>query len=631
MLSPDPENHLFQLAASFVEQTGRHVFLTGKAGTGKTTFLRYIRERSAKNCVVVAPTGVAAIQCGGVTIHSFFQLPFSPFIPGDGNTGLTNGTSAALRPGTGNLRLSKAKTEVIEKLDLLIIDEVSMVRCDTLDAIDSVLRYYRRNPYEPFGGVQVLFIGDLFQLPPVIPDHEWEILREHYASPFFFDAQVLKATSPLYIELKKIYRQKEQAFIAILNRVRNGETTIQDLATLNRRYQTDTAAVESGNILLTTHNYKAARINSDELDKLPGNAHPFDAIVEGDFSEREFPADKTLILKEGAQVMFLRNDAEKRYYNGKLGRVKHIHPDAVIIAFDDEDSELTLERETWKSIRYTYSRGTGRVEEEETGSFTQYPIRLAWAVTIHKSQGLTFDRMTVDAASSFAPGQVYVALSRCTSLDGIVLRSKIHSGSIRTDERVLAFASAEVGAGDLGQLLGTEQALYLQKQLLQAFNLESVQKRIDEFAASLLRRNIPEKHKATLLFSEIAEEVTRQQEVARKFERQLNELLIRVRETGDVSTLKARVSAAVPYFTSAIDAKVHSPIVDHVAYMRNKNKVRKYMKELNLNTRIIQAWLKRLQQTEQRVADIGIFAARTSPACLPPKGQHDGRQAHHQH
>lgn len=325
----------------------------------------------------------------------------------------------------------------------MIIDEVSMVRCDMLDAIDTILRHFRRQPMLPFGGVQVVYIGDLFQLPPVIPQQEWNILQNYYESPFFFQAKVIKEVPPLYIELKKIYRQNEQYFIDILNRVRNNVPEAADLQELNKRYNPSfNPPAGEKFITLTTHNYKADVINAAALKKLTGKLHVFRAEIKGEFSDKALPTDLNLQLKEGAQVMFIKNDSgnERRYYNGKLAIVKKVTNDEILVSFNNGEEDLKMEKETWKNIRYSYNKENDHIEEEELGSFVQYPIRLAWAITIHKSQGLTFEKAVIDAGASFAAGQVYVALSRCTSLAGLVLHSRVSPGAIATDERVIAFA-----------------------------------------------------------------------------------------------------------------------------------------------------------------------------------------------
>ncbi|HEY6899423.1 MAG TPA: AAA family ATPase, partial [Puia sp.] len=439
MLS-DPHNPIFQIAVQYINQTSRPVFLTGKAGTGKTTFLKYIRENSFKKMAVVAPTGVAAINAGGTTMHSFFQLPFGPFLPVP-RYGWNENAPNFTDPNSlfKNIRFNASKRELLQELELLIIDEISMVRADMLDAVDFILRHFRQQPLQPFGGIQVLYIGDLYQLPPVVSKTEWNLLQEHYASPFFFDSKVVRTQQPVYLELDKIYRQNEAEFIDILNKVRSNRISADHLERLNDYYQPDFIPSKHDNyITLTSHNHKADSINQEQLASLPGRSHSFEASITGEFSDKSLPAEKTLTLKEGAQVMLIKNDKGevRRYFNGKIGTIRSIKDDKLTITFPDEPDELTLEKETWRNIRYQYDKDEDKIEEEELGTFRQYPIRLAWAITIHKSQGLTFEKAVIDAGESFAAGQVYVALSRLTDLKGLVLRSRITPGAIRTDPHI---------------------------------------------------------------------------------------------------------------------------------------------------------------------------------------------------
>ncbi|MGI8633811.1 MAG: ATP-dependent DNA helicase, partial [Segetibacter sp.] len=447
-MSTDASNTIFQKAVAFVNQTNKHLFLTGKAGTGKTTFLKYIKNNTFKKMAVVAPTGVAAINAGGVTIHSFFQLPFGPFLPSDKGvwgefSGEINNRNSLLK----NLRLQRSKRQVIKELDLLIIDEISMVRADLLDAVDTVMRHVRKQPLIPFGGVQMVYIGDLFQLPPVAKSEEWEILQQYYKSPFFFDAQVLQYVSPPFIELKKIYRQKDDVFINILNNIRNNCCTAYDLEVLHQHYHPEFSPRKAENyITLCSHNYKADEINQRELNKLPGKLYTYDAKITGEFYERSYPAEKQLQLKQGAQIMFIKNDKGevRKFYNGKIGTVTRIEREKIAVTFPNEKEELEIEQEKWQNVRYDYNKENDALEEEELGTFTQYPIRLAWAITIHKSQGLTFEKAIIDAGASFAAGQVYVSLSRLTSLQGLVLKSRILPNCISTDRRVVDFVKQEI-------------------------------------------------------------------------------------------------------------------------------------------------------------------------------------------
>lgn len=410
----------FELAENYVNNTGISIFLTGKAGTGKTTFLQHIRKTTNKRCVVVAPTGVAAINANGVTIHSFFQLPFSPYLPDLENFVSEYSLSHDKR------RLRKEKLEIIRTLDLLIIDEISMVRADLLDAIDDTLRRYRHSA-APFGGVQLLMIGDLHQLPPVVKDDEWNLMKLVYASPFFFNSKALQKVNFVTIELKTVFRQSDKVFIDLLNNIRQNNFDMPTLDQLNARYTPDFSPDDAdGYIRLTTHNYQAQNINIEKLEHLQAEKHSFEAAVTGNFPEYSYPTDFVLNIKEGAQVMFVRNDssAEKRYYNGKIVTITKIRENEIEVV-DRNGTTITVERDKWENIKYEVDKETKEIQQIVDGTFVQFPLKLAWAITIHKSQGLTFEKAIIDVGNAFSYGQVYVALSRCKSLEGLVLTSKI--------------------------------------------------------------------------------------------------------------------------------------------------------------------------------------------------------------
>jgi ATP-dependent exoDNAse (exonuclease V) alpha subunit len=381
MPSFDSSNTIFQTASAFINQTSKHLFLTGKAGTGKTTFLKYIKETSKKKMAVVAPTGVAAINAGGVTIHSLFQIPPGTYLPSNRSLFETSdGKIYNNHTLFKQMRMSTDKKELLRELELLIIDEVSMVRADLLDAMDAVLKHFRKQPFLPFGGVQVLYIGDLLQLPPVVKNEEWELLKDLYHSPFFFDAQAMQHSPPVYIELKKIYRQSDDVFISVLNNIRNNCCTQTDLDLLHKSYKPGFSPEQKENyIILTTHNDKAVTINNSELRKLPDKLYQFKAEINGEFSERSFPAEEVLQLKKDAQIMFIKNDSgeHRRYYNGKIGVIHSISEQEIQIKFPDETSLLKLEKETWRNIRYHYQKEKDKIDEEELGTFIQYPVRLA--------------------------------------------------------------------------------------------------------------------------------------------------------------------------------------------------------------------------------------------------------------
>ena len=423
-------NPELELALNFIEKTDRNLFITGKAGTGKTTFLHQIKKESLKRMVIVAPTGVAAINAKGVTIHSFFQMPFGPILPNQ----IAN-TSNAQR------KFSKTKIDIIKSLDLVIIDEISMVRADLLDGIDQVMRRYK-NRNKVFGGAQILMIGDLQQLAPVVKPNEWSLLQQYYHTVYFFSSKAYQEANVVSIELKHIYRQKNEDFIKILNEIRTNTLSEESAEILNKNYNpTFSPTKEDGYITLTTHNNRANLMNSSELNKLKTKSHFFNAEISGKFNENSFPNDEKLELKVGAQVMFIKNDSsqEKRYFNGKIGIVTDISKQNVTVQCTNEIDEIVTERETWENINYSINDDTKEIKEDITGSFSQIPLRLAWAITIHKSQGLTFEKAIIDAEASFAHGQTYVALSRCTSLDGLVLKTPITSNAIINDRTVSSF------------------------------------------------------------------------------------------------------------------------------------------------------------------------------------------------
>ena len=447
-----PKNPELELAFDFINKTDRNLFITGKAGTGKTTFLHKIKNESLKRMVIVAPTGVAAINAKGVTIHSFFQMPFGPILPNQ------------IANNNQQRKFSKTKIDIIKSLDLIVIDEISMVRADLLDGIDQVLRRYK-NRNQVFGGAQILMIGDLQQLAPVVKPNEWSLLRNHYETMYFFSSKAYKEANVISIELKHIYRQKNEDFITILNEIRNDNLTQTSEKILNRRYNPDFSPTkEEGYITLTTHNRRANAINEAELNKLKNSSYFFKAEVSGKFNENSYPNDATLELKIGAQVMFIKNDSspEKRYFNGKIGVITDISRENVTVKCPNETEEIVTEFELWDNVNYSINEETKEIKEDIIGSFKQIPLRLAWAITIHKSQGLTFDKAIIDAEASFAHGQTYVALSRCTSLEGLVLKTPISSNAIINDQTVSSFnESVEENHPSEQELLESEKEFQL--------------------------------------------------------------------------------------------------------------------------------------------------------------------------
>lgn len=434
----DPENKEFKYALDCVQYTNQLIYLTGKAGTGKTTFLKYLRKVTSKKMVVLAPTGVAAVNAKGQTIHSFFHIPISLFVPDDRRLN---------QDFYETFRYKSDKIKMIRNLELLVIDEVSMVRCDLLDVVDIILRRIRKRPI-PFGGVQVLLIGDTFQLPPVVPPNDWSVLHRFYDSEFFFSAQAMSQVKPLYIELKKVYRQKEQDFIDVLNRIRVGKQDNSDIQLLNTKLDNGSSFEKSESyITLTTTNDSADSENRKRLKELPSESAFFEAEITGNFPENNYPTDSNLELKVGTQVMFIKNNWAKGYFNGKIGKVSEFKKECITVEITDEHDEIvpiTVEPFTWENVLYTWNEEEKTIEETVTGTFKQYPLKLAWAITVHKSQGMTFEKVIADVGWSFAAGQVYVALSRCTSMNGLILKSRITLQAIKTDPRVIAFAENEV-------------------------------------------------------------------------------------------------------------------------------------------------------------------------------------------
>ena len=546
-MTTDPSNINFQLAADFINYTNRSVFLTGKAGTGKTTFLKHIKQHSIKQMAVVAPTGVAAINAGGVTIHSFFQLPFSTFIPQ--TRGFKKDDSLDKHQLIGRLKISSERRKIFQQLELLVIDEISMVRADVLDAIDAVLQHFRNNFVEPFGGVQVLFIGDLLQLPPVVKEEEWSLLSPYYETPYFFSSKVIQQKTPAFVQLEKIYRQKDERFINVLNQVRNNELNQSGYDILHQQYNPNFQnPKEDSYITLTTHNHKADTINVEELVKLKVPIFTYKAAIEQDFSEKMFPADETLQLKLGSQVMFIKNDADKakRYYNGKIGIIESIEDEKIMVLCKGETEAIEVKKHRWENIRYSLNKQSQKLEEDVVGSFTQYPLRLAWAITIHKSQGLTFEKAIIDAGQAFAPGQVYVALSRCTSLTGMVLLSKITTNSLSVDQRIIDY-SAQQQNTPLPETLQREKHDYQSTIVSRLFDFTPIKKQTASFQ-QMLQEIAPYFNAEAISFADTLHEKMEQlNEVAIKFNFQLQQLSAQQTLPENNTALQERLKKAAIY------------------------------------------------------------------------------------
>ncbi len=580
----DRENTAFMQAVAFVNQTNQNLFITGKAGTGKTTFLKYIREHSYKKMAITAPTGVAAMNAGGTTLHSLFWLPFGTFVE-DYELRWDEQDSHIYNKSRlfSTIKLTKQRRAILQELELLVIDEVSMVRADTLDAINVILQSVRRD-MRPFGGLQVLFIGDLYQLPPVVKDTEWTILRDHYSSVFFFNAKVLRDNPLVMLELNKIYRQQDEGFISILNAIRNNQCTSDMLTTLNSYYQQDFVPKDDEQyITLTSHNRIADEINSAKLASLPGRMLNLKAVVKDDFAQGAYPAEETLSLKLGAQVMFIRNDSgdERKYYNGKIGTVKDIDTvhGTVTVAFPDGSDPVTVKRETWENIRYNYDKGQDQIKEEVLGTFSQFPLRLAWAITIHKSQGLTFDKAIIDAGTSFAAGQVYVALSRLTSLGGLVLKSIIPPYAIRTDYQVVEFAQRAQSQTNIQEILEQCQRSYLGQILMNGFRWDGLLTETSELLKSLDDRNIDGKEKAVEVFQQLVGQLQTQEKVAHKFIVLLYDLL-RDKDAIDYDLICERSTAAVNWFLPRMDTDLIKALTEHIEEYQIRKRTKKYIDEL---------------------------------------------------
>ena len=481
----DTNNKEFQDALQLITHTRQSVFLTGKAGTGKSTFLKYIRNHTKKKYVVLAPTGIAAINAGGVTLHSFFKLPFRPMLPDDPDLSLSHGCIFEF------FKYPKEKRKIIAEVDLIIIDEISMVRADIIDCVDRILRVYSGNMRLPFGGKQLLFVGDVFQLEPVVPSDQKEILSLFYASPFFFSARVFKDINLVPIELQKVYRQTDSVFINILDRIRNNAARKQELDTLNGRYfPSFEPQNEDMYITLATRRDQVDFINEKKLAELPGEEYVSVGKIEGDFPESSLPTQLNLSIKEQAQVIFIDNDYERRWVNGTIGMVSGIDENGNVYVLLENGVEHLVEPTSWRNYKYKYNEKEKRIEEEIVGTFEQLPIRLAWAITVHKSQGLTFSRVVVDLTGGvFAGGQTYVALSRCTSLEGLVLKSKISSRDIFIRKEIVEFSQIFNNQALIEKSIKESEAELQYGRAAQGFRQGNIKEAVEAFAAAVSKRN----------------------------------------------------------------------------------------------------------------------------------------------
>ena len=543
MSTSNPE---LDLAWRIVENTGMHMFLTGKAGTGKTTFLKELKRRSPKRMVVTAPTGIAAINAEGMTLHSFFQLPFAPYIP---DTVFNAGKDAY------RYRFSKEKIRIIRSIDLLVIDEISMVRADLLDAVDSVLRRYRSS-HLPFGGVQLLMIGDLQQLAPVVKAEEWELLSKHYDTPYFFSSRALAETQYATIELKQTYRQTDAHFLNLLNRVRTNTADRRVLEELNRRYKPQfVPPKEERYIRLTTHNILAQNINERELGKIDRPTFVFNAVITGKFPEYSYPTDETLTLKQGAQIMFVKNDRspEKRYFNGMIGEITAIDEKGFYVRSKDYPEEIRVEQEQWDNSRYTLNEKTMEITEEIEGTFSQFPVRLAWAITIHKSQGLTFSHAIIDAHDSFAHGQVYVALSRCRTLEGMVLSTPLGSGAIICDNTVERYTSGIEQRTPSGKNIGEWEKRYFHQLLSELFGFSQVSQCFEDVQRLLVEhfhRLYPQTlERFNALSPVLQEKIT---DISLRFANQYTRLVSEQADFASSTLLQQRLMQGATYFAQEL-------------------------------------------------------------------------------
>lgn len=577
-----------------LEQTSRSIFLTGKAGTGKTTFLNEFVGKTRKKYVICAPTGIAAINAGGVTLHSLFGLPLRPFLPTterlDGSLG--NNISDLI----SHFKYRKDKVKLFRELEILIIDEVSMLRADVMDMVEFALRFVRRSTL-PFGGVQLFLVGDLFQLPPVVRDEG--ILSKYYQSPFFFSAKALEQVNILTIELTKVYRQKDEKLIATLNAIREGDITNIDFDLLNSRYRQDFKPKESY-VYLTSHNKMAEDINQGKLDEIKAKLYSYPATVIGNFKENQFPNEHVLKLKVGAQIMFIRNDAsgEKKYYNGKLATVSSLKDDNIYVTFDDSQDEYRLKKEIWEQKAYSIGEDK-KIQEEVLGSFEQYPIRLAWAVTIHKSQGLTFDRVIIDAGKAFAAGQVYVALSRSRSLEGLILTSKITPEIIIKDNRVLSFQDQTLANDQMEEILSRESVDYAIGKLIYRVNPLWINAALESWHNEAITAKKLQKQDVQNLYNGLKVDLKHLSGIFQKFEKVLRSLVKKYTEQSiDWTQVHEKSQGAAIFFYEQVFDKIIDPLNSHYSETKGVTGLKGYNEVLKDFLDELKEYLQNLQELE---------------------------------
>lgn len=582
-MSEFKENDVSYFVSKFINGTNQSIFLTGKAGTGKTTLLKQIVATTYKKTVIAAPTGIAAINAGGVTLHSLFHLPFGAFIPSNSISFTEDFSFPITTPQSliRNLKMNSQKKALIREMELLIIDEVSMLRADLLDAIDYILKNVRRNS-NPFGGLQILFIGDLWQLPPVVKNEEWNILKKYYPNIFFFNAMPFKQVDLIYLELDKIYRQTDHEFIDLLNHFRLNSITKEDIDLINQRYKPQFNLLENeGYIYLTTHNHKADKINKLALQKLSGKSYHFEADVDGEFSEYSFPVDTTLELKEAAQVMFIKNDysGNQAYYNGKIGKIEEVSKEMILVSFPDGTPSAEVERYTWENKKFALNQETKEIEERIVGTFSHYPIKLAWAITIHKSQGLTFEKAIIDLSKAFAAGQTYVALSRLTSLKGLVLATPVQWSGPELDEALSSFAKKKTTIKDVKEIYQSASKQFVHNQVSQAFNFNSLIGELHEHVGTYTKETSKSNKQKYLGWAQQMLKNSKVfDEISRKFQNQINGIL-RSDEKDYLIGLKERVTAAKDYFVPRLKEQ-QEKIELQITLVKKEKGIKTYLKEL---------------------------------------------------